>query len=155
MNLWSRRKMVSIIKLKFQPRIIFVSERPPSTSNLSFANIVLRSISLFALSDWVATSIARGIAASNRDAFLVPGMLTVSPSEEPIFDLTDFFVLADPIYCFKIHKLTFPTNIWFHKKINVLVVLCIWMIKFTAMSSNKIIYIDAFLLNKMFLLVLF
>ncbi len=37
-------------------------------------------------------------------------------SEEPIFDLVDFFVSADPIYCFKIQNLTFPTNIWFHTK---------------------------------------
>jgi hypothetical protein len=38
-------------------------------------------------------------------------------SEEPIFDLVDFFVYADLIYCFKIQKLTFPTKIWFHTKI--------------------------------------
>ena len=51
---------------------------PPSANNLSFATIALQGRGLFASLGQATTSIARGIAASNRDAFLVPGMLTVS-----------------------------------------------------------------------------
>ena len=70
---------MSVRKLKSHPKIIFVSERPPSAANLSFATIVSRGIGSFTSSGRAATSIARGIAASNRDAFSVPGMSTVRP----------------------------------------------------------------------------
>ena len=78
MNLWSGRDMVSVLKLKSYPRITYISKMPPSANNLSFATIALQGRGLFASLGQAATSIARGIAASNRDAFLVPGMLTVS-----------------------------------------------------------------------------
>jgi hypothetical protein len=38
-------------------------------------------------------------------------VVMMATSEEPIFDLADFFVSAYPIYCFKIQKLAFLTNI--------------------------------------------
>ena len=71
---------MSVRKLKSHPKITFVSERPPSANNQSFATIVSQGIGLFTLPGQAATSIARGIAASNRDAFLVPGMSTVRPA---------------------------------------------------------------------------
>ncbi len=70
---------MSVLKLNSQLRITLGSERPPSANNLTFAPIVLQGIDLFVLSGQAVTSIARGIAASKQDAFLVPGMLTVSP----------------------------------------------------------------------------
>ena len=68
---------MSVRKLKSHPRITFVSERLPSANNLSFATIVLRGIGSLTLSGQAATSIAREIAASNRDAFLDRGKSTV------------------------------------------------------------------------------
>ena len=79
MNLWSGREKVSVLKLKSYPRMTFVSDRPPSANDLSFATIALWGIGLFVLPGGAATSIARGIAASKGDAFLVPGISTVSP----------------------------------------------------------------------------
>ncbi len=66
-------------KLKCHPRIIFVSDNPPSAINLSFSTIGLQGMGLFLLFGWVATSIASGIAASSQSAFLVPGRSTVNP----------------------------------------------------------------------------
>ena len=70
---------MSVRKLKSHPRIIFVSERLPSANNLSFATIVLQGIGSFTLSGRAAISFARGVAASNRDAFSEPVKSTVRP----------------------------------------------------------------------------
>ena len=57
-----------------------------------------------------------GAPAPARRAWPVVGVLGArgdvgwgggGASEEPIFDLADFFVSADPIYCFKIQTLAF------------------------------------------------
>jgi len=64
-NLWSGKEMVSVpnLKLNCHLRITFVSERPPSANNLSFASIIIWGIGSFVLSGQAVTSISRGIAA--------------------------------------------------------------------------------------------
>jgi hypothetical protein len=66
MNLCSERFTVNVLKLKCHPRIIFVSDNPPSAANLSFAIIGSWGIGLFLSFGWAATSIASGIAASSH-----------------------------------------------------------------------------------------
>ncbi len=65
MCLRSGRVKVSVLKLKYHPRIVFVSDNPPSAVNLSSAIIFLLGIGSFALFGWAATLIAKGIAASS------------------------------------------------------------------------------------------
>ena len=79
MYLCSGRDTVSVRKLKSHPRIVFVSDNPPSAFNLSSATIFLRGIGSFTSIGRATTSITRGMAASNRSAFLVPGKSTVRP----------------------------------------------------------------------------
>ncbi len=71
MCLCSRRVMVSVLKLKFQPRIMFVSAQPPSTANLSFAIIGLWGMGLCLSLGHAANLIASGNAASSLMAFSV------------------------------------------------------------------------------------
>ncbi len=77
MNLCLGRVVVSVLKLKCHPRIIFVSDNPPSAANLFFAIIGLQGIGLFLSFGWASISIASGIAASNsQSVFLLPGRST-------------------------------------------------------------------------------
>ena len=64
MYLCSGRETVSVRKLKSHPKIVFVSDNPPSAFNLSSATIFSRGIGSFGLMGHAATSIARGIAAA-------------------------------------------------------------------------------------------
>jgi hypothetical protein len=70
---------VRVLKLKWHPRITFVSDNPPSALNFSRATIALQGIGLFSLFGWAVTLIASGIAALGLLAFLVLGRSTVSP----------------------------------------------------------------------------
>ncbi len=79
LNFCSMRVTVSVLKLKCHPRIVFVSDNPPSAANLSFASIGLWGMGLFLLFGWAAISIASGIAVSSQSVFLVPGRWTVNP----------------------------------------------------------------------------
>ena len=79
MYLCSGRETVSVRKLKSHPRIVFVSDNPPSAFNLSSATIFSRGIGSLGSLGRAATSIARGIAAAILSMFFEPGMLTVSP----------------------------------------------------------------------------
>ncbi len=56
---------MSVLKLKCQPRITFVSVRLPSANDLFFASIVSGEIGSFASPGQAATSIARRIALPN------------------------------------------------------------------------------------------
>jgi hypothetical protein len=79
MNLCSGRVTVSVLKMKCHPRIIFVSDNPPSADNLFFAINGLKGIGSFLSFCQASTSIASGIAAFSQSVFLVPGRSTVNP----------------------------------------------------------------------------
>jgi hypothetical protein len=71
--------MVSVLTLKCHPRIIFVSDDPPSAASLSFAIIGSQGMGSFLLFDQAATLIVSGFAASSSSMFLVSGRTTVIP----------------------------------------------------------------------------
>ncbi len=70
MCLCSGRVTVSVLKLKCHLRMIFVSDSPPSTVNLSSATIFTQRIGSFTLFGWAGTSIGKGITASSQLAFM-------------------------------------------------------------------------------------
>ncbi len=70
---------MSVRKLKSHPRIMFVSDNPPSAVNLSSATIFSRGIGSLGSLGRAATSIARGIGAAIRSILFEPGISIVSP----------------------------------------------------------------------------